>query len=415
VGAVLACTVAAATCACGRTSGEAIGRFEPAGAPACEIRVVLQQEHRRDGERYVRSAIASLETLTQWTGPYRHTTLTLVDAPWHGSAVVDRSSILLGRVPWWTSSVSMAPELATARAVAGRVWREAVSTEGLPPWFVAGLAEYSARRAVMPIFQGENQPPGFDWLEVRYFSGFVPRFIRFRLMPESDAEPLPGYRANPRADATSVAAADDVRSLEAKTVMTLDTLERWVGHPAFDALLSAFVDRSRGTRPTLGDFMRVASESTGQDLTWLLRTSLSGSAIFDYAVADLRSEPSPGGGFDTTVVVARVGDAVFSGTVAPRVGPFESGRGLTIAVAFDDGARVVDTWDGRDRLKMLRYHSVARALSAEVDPDGVVALDVSRTNNGMTLRPRAGAAATVWSIRWMLWFQHLILTWSSLV
>jgi hypothetical protein len=197
--------------------------------------------------------------------------------------------------------------------------------------------------------------------------------------------------------------------------MTLSMLERWVGQPAFDALLSVFVDRSRGTRPTLDDFMRVASESTGQDLTWLLRTSLSGSAIFDYSVAGLRSDPSPRGGFNTTVVVERVGDATFSGTSAPRIGPFESGRGVTIAVSFDDGARIVESWDGRDREKTLRYYSAARASTAEVDPDRDVLLDVTRTNNGLTLRPRAGAAATAWSIRWMLWFQHLILTWGALV
>jgi len=407
--------VAAATVACGRTSGDATGRFEPPGAPACEIKVLLQPEHRSDGDRYVRAAIASLETLTQWTGPYPGASLTLVDPRWHDSAAADPSSIVLGRVPWWTSSVSMAPELATARAVAGRVWPESVNTAALPPWFVAGLVEYSARRAVVPIFQGENQPPGFDWLEVRYFGGFIPRFIRFRLMPESDGDPLPAYRANPRADVRSARAADDTRILEAKAVMTLGTLERWLGQPAFDAFLSVFVDRSRATRPTLDDFMRVASDSTGQDLTWLLRTSLSGSAIFDYSVGDLSSEPSSRGGFDTTIVVERVGDAVFSGTSAPRVGPFESGRGLTVAVGFEDGSRVVDAWDGRDRHKTLTYHSAARAVSAEVDPDRVVLLDVKRTNNGMTLRSRAGAAAAAWSTRWLLWFEDLILTWGSLV
>jgi hypothetical protein len=411
---VLACAVAAAAVACGSTSGDATGRFEPPGAPACEIKVLLQPEHRRDGGRYVRAAIASLETLTQWTGPYRGGSLTLVDPPWHESAAADRSSIVLGRVPWWTSSVSMAPELATARAVAGRVWPEAVNTAALPPWFVAGLVEYSARRAVVPIFQGENQPPGFDWLEVRYFGGFLPRFIRFRLMPGSDGDPLPAYRANPRAEGRS-AGADDTRILEAKAVMTLGTLERWLGQPAFDELLSVFVDRSRGTRPTLDDFMRVASESTGQDLTWLLRTSLSGSAIFDYSVRDLSSERSPRGGFDTAVALERVGDAVFSGRSAPRVGPFESGRGLIIAVEFEDGSRVVDAWDGRDRHKTLRYHSAARAVSAEVDPDRVMLLDVTRTNNGMTLRSRASAAAAAWSTRWMLWLEDLILTWGALV
>ena len=42
----------------------------------------------------------------------------------------------------------MAPELAAARGVSRRCWRAAVGRRGTPPWFIEGLAEFTARRAV---------------------------------------------------------------------------------------------------------------------------------------------------------------------------------------------------------------------------------------------------------------------------
>jgi hypothetical protein len=64
---------------------------------------------------------------------------------------------------------------------------------------------------------------------------------------------------------------------------------------------------------------------------------------------------------------------------------------------------------------VLRYSRPARAVSAEIDPDRVLLLDVDRTNNSRTLRPRAAEAAAKWSLVWMAWLQDLLLTWSFLV
>ena len=51
------------------------------------------------------------------------------------------------------------------------------------------MIELAARRAVVPLFESENLPPGYAFLEQRFFGGFVPRFVRIRLFPESDGDP----------------------------------------------------------------------------------------------------------------------------------------------------------------------------------------------------------------------------------
>lgn len=412
--ALCALTVALSGCA-GVGPIDARGRFESADSPGVDIRVIVQREHRRDGQRYVRGVVATLATVTPWLGPHPQASVTIVDPPWHASGTADASAIVLARTPWWSSSTSMAPELAAARGMAGRSWSEAVDTAALPPWFTAGLIEYTARRAVTPLFQGENLEPGYAMLEQRYFGRFVPWFVRIRLLPEADGDPLSAYRAKPDVNPAAPSSPEEARSLAAKTVLTLNTLERWVGRPVFDGVLAEFARTFRAGRPTVDDFARLASATAGQDLSWLFGQTFGGSAVFDYAVADLASVPNPAGGFDTTVVVERLGDGTFTGSSAPRVGPFESGHGVTVVVAFEDAERVVEVWDGREARKTFAYRSPSRAASATLDPDRTLLLDINRTNNSRTIAPRSAAAATRWAARWMLWLQHALLNYGVFV
>jgi hypothetical protein len=414
--AVLAVAVCVAACAGSEDRPvESRGSFEPADGARVEIRALVQSEHRREAPRYTRGAVAALTLTTPWLGPAQRRSITIVDPPWHGTAKADPSALVLKRTPWWSSATSMQPELAAARAIARAIWSDAVDVTALPPWFTAGLAEYTARRAVTAIFQGENLPPGFAMFEARYFGALVPRFVRLRLLPEADGDPLPAYRAKPRTSPLSPSSSEDERSLEGKTVLVLSTVERWVGAPVFDGALAEFARHFRGARPTLADFGRVVSASTGQDLSWLLDQTFGGSAIFDYGVSAFSSVANAESGFDTTVVVARVGDGLFTGAVAPRLGPFESGRGVTVVVGFANGERVVDAWDGRDAQKTFTYRSAWPATSAVVDPERILLLDVNRTNNSRMTATDGGVAATRWAARWLLWIEHALFNYGALV
>ena len=53
-------------------------------------------------------------------------------------------------------------------------------------------------------------------------------------------------------------------------------------------------------------------------------------------------------------------------------------------------------------------------VSAQVDPNRVLLLDVNYTNNSRTLEPRGGTAATKWSMNWMVWLQDCLLSWTAL-
>jgi hypothetical protein len=45
----------------------------------------------------------------------------------------------------------------------------------------------------------------------------------------------------------------------------------------------------------------------------------------------------------------------------------------------------------------------------------VLLLDVNLTNNSRTLEPKGPAAATKWSLKWMVWLQDQLLSWAFFV
>lgn len=378
---LLAGVLAVVVGACSAAPGDVRGTFKAQGLPQVDVTIAFQAGHAADADRYRYAAFTTLRILGDWLAPFPDASLAVTAEP----------------TRWWTAPAAMAPEFAVARVVSRRYWERVVDTRALPPWFVGGLSEYSARRAVSKIVDERYFAIYRSRAEGRYFGGFVPRDLRAPLRHEDEGDPV------------------GTNTLEARTLLTLGTLERWTGRPVFDAIMTEFVRASSGTQPTLDDFAHVAMRVSGQDLSWLFDATLKGSGVFDYGLGNVESTRQSDGSYRTTITVRRLGDGIFSGANAAADGPFEHGRGIALQTTFADGETVRDNWDGRSRERTFEYRSPSRALSAEVDPDRVLLLDLNRSNNGVALETTAArSAATRWSARWMLWLEDALLTYVSL-
>ncbi len=83
-------------------------------------------------------------------------------------------------------------------------------------------------------------------------------------------------------------------------------------------------------------------------------------------------------------------------------------------MTFADGSTASERWDGRERWKLFTYDRTAAAVSAEVDPDHVLLLDINRLNNSHAVASRAQGGRQ-WAGRWWLWLQDLALTYGFFV
>jgi len=85
---------------------------------------------------------------------------------------------------------------------------------------------------------------------------------------------------------------------------------------------------------------------------------------------------------------------------------------VDVQVRFAEGEPRRERWDGLDRWRKYTIDGPARAVSAEIDPDRVLLLDIGRTNNSISLEPQTVSAARKWTLAWMAWLEHTLLAWS---
>jgi hypothetical protein len=207
----------------------------------------------------------------------------------------------------------------------------------------------------------------------------------------------------------------------------LHTLERMHTWEVMQRVLSIFFARFKFAHPRPEDFFAILDEVTGKDHTWFVEQVYRGSDRFDYAVESLVSEPiaarglmeaadgnesaaSPKalafretkteGQFRTTVVVRRL-----------EAGQFP----VDVLVTFSNGEQAREKWEGRGRWTVFTFDRPFKAVSAQVDPERVLLLDTNYTNNTRTSEPATERAATKWTLRWVVWFQDLLMSASFLV
>jgi aminopeptidase N len=238
----------------------------------------------------------------------------------------------------------------------------------------------------------------------RYFGGFVPWEFRDLRQTRVTDDRLAGYRGSARQD---VQATPTFRYWPGtagaitynKTALWLHTLERHLGWPVLQRVMSTYFARYAFSHPHPQDFFDVVRTVSGQDLGWFFDQVYRGSQVFDYGIDAIRSD-ADGRTYRSSIAARRYEDGVFP---------------VKVRAVFADGTREEWNWDGRDQWKLFEVVRDAPLVSAEVDPDRVLLLDVNRTNNSALLHPKAGNAARRWSFTWLVWLQDQLLTYGFFV
>jgi aminopeptidase N len=376
-------------------------RFEHTSLPPVEMRLLLQPEHARQARRHFDATRETLSHYGEWFGAYPYGHITIVDPAYQSDADgMEYPTLFTAGTRWLVARGGLTPESVTVHEAGHQWWYGMVgSNEFENAWMDEGFNTFSTARVEGVAFMP-------SYLAVRYFGGLVPYAFRdISLSREIDRNRMGLYRGAPKSDLPASPSYTYFPSRlsrnaisYAKTALWLNTLERRLGWETLRAIMARYFARSQFTHPEPREFFATASEVAGHDLGWFFDEVYRSSNVFDYGVQDL-SSTSQDGAFHTSVVVRRYGEAVFP---------------VDVRTAFANGEQVDEHWDGRDRWKVYSYDRPIRAVSARLDPDYVLLLDLNRTNNSRTLAPRGSEAANKWSLKWMVWLQDLILTWAAL-
>jgi hypothetical protein len=284
-------------------------------------------------------------------------------------------------------------------------------------WLDEGFNEFSDSRVQSEAFQP-------NYLVQRFFGGFIPWQFRDVQLDRLDTDLLPYYRQHPDRDSISMATASlwpgtHQNITYAKTALMLHTLERIYTWEVMQRVMSVYFTRFKFKHPQGQDFFNVLDEVTGKDHKWFIDQVVTSSNTFDYSIESVKSEPiesrgmmeAPAGGltfqepktdgqFRTTVVARRL-----------TAGQFP----VDVLVTFSNGEQAREKWDGRARWAVFTFDRPVKAVSAQVDPERVLLLDVNYTNNSRLVEPASDAASTKWTLRWMVWLQDLFMSCSFFV
>ena len=382
-------------------------RFEHPGLPAVEMRLLLQPEHLAQAGRHFDATRTTLRYYGEWFGPYPYGYITIIDPAWQsGAGGMEYPTLFTAGTNWLAPSGVLEPEGVTIHESGHQFWYAMVgNNEFEDAWMDEGLNTYSTGRAIEA-----NPAYRTNYVARRYFGGFVPWVFRsFTVSREVDENGMSGYRPVAESD---VPASPTYRYFPAtgfglsydKTALWLHTLERHVGWPTMQRAMATYFERWKFRHPRPKDFFNVVNEVSGRDLTWFFDEVYRGSGEFDYGVQTVRSDRVARAGRPdvqrSTVVVRRYGEAIFP---------------VDLLVTFADGKTARGSWDGKDRWKAFTYERPEPVVSAVVDPDRVLLLDINRTNNSYTTRPRAAEASRKWMLKWMVWLQDALAAWSFFI
>jgi aminopeptidase N len=379
---------------------ERTARFEHPTLPPVDMRLLLQPEHTGQVDRHFDATRTTLKYYGEWYGAYPYGHITIVDPAFQsGAGGMEYPTLFTAGTRWLAPAHVTTPEGVTVHEAGHQFWYGIVgNNEFEDAWMDEGFNTFSTARAVAQVYDP-------NYLAVRYFGGFIPWVFRDVALPrETEGNGLAYYR---RAAKSDVQATPTFRYFPStggnityfKTALWLNTLERWLGWPTLQRVMSTQFDRWKFKHPRPADFFAIANEVSGRDLTGFFDRVYRSADVFDYGVDDLSASPEASG-FRSIVVVRRFGEATFP---------------VDVRVTFDDGERVTEHWDGVDRWKSYSYVRPASVVSAEVDPERVLLLDVNYTNNSKTLHPSTSKASTKWSLKWMVWLQDCLLSWAALV
>jgi hypothetical protein len=146
--------------------------------------------------------------------------------------------------------------------------------------------------------------------------------------------------------------------------------------------------------PSGRDFINVVSEVVkkehgdrfGEDMNWYFDQVLYGSGICDYTVISVSNSKITGytGIIDgDTVAFARSdrkADSLYNAKVRiERIGDMM--LPIEVLVRFDNGDEVREQWDGKARFIDFEYEGTRKVVSAVIDPENKIDMDVNRINN----------------------------------
>jgi len=406
--------------------GEDIGDFAWAASPhftvtdgtyassmgPVKVHVLALAAHPQAGPRYRDIILKTLAEFDRRYGPYPYKIVTVID-PEPGSEMggMEYPTLFTGGTSWYEPTY--VTEVTAEHEFGHQYWYGMVATnEFEDAWLDEGINSYTEVNVLSSILGRETSVFGRAYANAGDY-----QVQRLSYSSADDLDPVTRWAFKFRNSASYGGVT------YGKTATLLATLESIVGRDTMDEAMHTYFMKFRFTHPTTEDFLRTieavavargratvlpqpvpCAGVTGciadvppvnSSMRPYFDQAVYGTQVLDYSVDSVDSsavewwkpedKDAKKVAYRNTIYLRRKGDFVLP---------------VTVEVIFDDGTKLRDHWDGIDRWTKLTYVRNAKVISAEIDPDHAILLDVDFYNNSYTTEANtvpAGKMSNIWA------------------
>ncbi len=365
-----------------------------------EIRLLGPASHASLRARIIGAAKHSLGYFAEHVGEYPYNTLTILDPPLHGlrSGFMEYPTYITGGAFYSFPKGIRSMESLIVHEFAHQYFMQILANnEKEQPWLDEGFVTFY-EDCVMEDLHGENSLIDLFGYKVSNSSFTRNEFVSLKNKRTSPITEI-GYKIK----------GNYKGIVYSKTATVLRTMKGYLGEEAFDEMMMTYYDRQKFTHPRKADFVAVVHEYFAKYPNLLspvigdfLDQALDGTQVCDYALLNCggyRMENSPEGAEGR-------GDFFFSYLELERKQDFVAP--VEIGVNWSDGSFTTESWDGVEALHVLTFEEEGkRIVSACIDPDKKLYLDIDFNNNSFTTEPeRAGILK--YATRSIYWVQNIM-------
>ncbi|MCX6121277.1 MAG: M1 family metallopeptidase [Ignavibacteriales bacterium] len=347
-------------------------------------------------ERYIQSMKVALQHLNDWAGTYPYPNVTIVDPPLMAEKAggMEYPTLITGLSIWGLPKKIRMVEVVTIHEFGHQYFYGLLgSNEFEEAWLDEGFTQYFETRIMDAAYGEKTSFVDIFGLRIGDFEFSRWGYIDMRNNKIAPTlQPAWQYRAGGYGSLTYM-----------KSAALLVTLERMVSRPVMDEIMHTYFERWKFKHPCTRDFIAVVNEIVpkhhgekfGKDMNWYFDQVLSGTDVCDYELTSIAVNEihHSTGIFDVegkkTNIHRQRGekpDSLFRSVVlVSRLG--EVKMPVDVLIRFDDGKDVRETWDGQVRWKQYIYSGKSKVVSATVDPDNILVLDINMNNNSRTVQP----------------------------
>lgn len=324
-----------------------------------DIEILMPPEHCAFVDRYLEAVQHGLEYLAEYVGDYPYPKITLVDPPVHtlNSGFMEYPMLITCATFYGIPrSIRSVESLVIHEFTHMYFMATLASNEKEEAWLDEGFVTYYEDR-IMDHYHGEKESL-FNVLGFRSGNAENSRLEYTGLPdPSIDAIARPGWEFD----------GSFKGLVYSKTATMLKTLEGIISRPIMDEIIKTYFEAFKFKHPKEADFRGIVDEVLSRhtlevpfDVNTYFDQCLHGTEVCDFELVSIDNR---------TIEVRQNG-----GIIAP----------VEIVVTFQNGKQEEVIWDGKGDQIKFEFEEDSPIISAHIDPEQKIYLDINFTNNSLT-------------------------------